>query len=201
MCGIAGIIGLNTVLNQKDKETVERMTSSLKHRGPDSKGFHFEEKCFLGNTRLAIIDSSERSNLPMSDSNEKIWICYNGEVSNFRELKKKYKLEEKYTFKGTSDTEVLIYLYKELGIDFIQELSGMFAFCLYDFHKSKCYLVRDFYGIIPLFYTFLNGKIYFASEIKAFLEIQEFKREINKESIFHFFSLAYIPGNNTPYHN
>lgn len=201
MCGIAGIINLKSTLNLEDKDTIVRMTNSLRHRGPDSRGFHFNEKCFLGNTRLAIIDPTENSNLPMSDTTEQVWICYNGEVSNFRELKKKYKLEEKYSFKGTSDTEVLIYLYKEFGIDFIQELTGMFAFCICDFQKEKCYLVRDFYGIIPLFYTFLNGKLYFASEIKSFLEIPEFKREINKEAIFHFFSLAYIPGNNTPYQN
>jgi len=199
MCGIAGIIALNNNLTSEDKVTVESMTAVLKHRGPDNKGFHFSRNCFLGNTRLAIIDPSEQSNLPLADSEEQIWICYNGEVSNFKELKKKYNLENKYQFKGHSDTEVLLYLYKELGINFINELSGMFAFCLLDKLNNKAYLVRDFYGIIPLFYKIESDKIYFASEIKSFLEIPSFKKEINKEAIYHFFSLAYIPGNNTPF--
>lgn len=199
MCGIAGILALNKALNNDDKHTIENMTGVLKHRGPDSKGFHFDNKCFLGNTRLAIIDPGEQSNLPMSSEDESVWIAYNGEVSNFKELKKEFKLKQKYAFKGESDTEVLLYLYLELGIDFIKKLSGMFAFCLFDKRKNKAFIVRDFYGIIPLFYKITPERIYFASEIKSFLEIPNFKKEINKEAIYHFFSLAYIPENNTPF--
>ena len=166
MCGIAGVIGVENNLDVSLKSVVSNMTNVLKHRGPDNTGFYSDEKVMLGNTRLAIIDPSAKSNLPMSDKNDQVWICYNGEVSNFKQLKKEYKLEEKYQFKGESDTEVLIYLYLELGIDFIKVLSGMFAFCLFDKRNNKAFLVRDFYGIIPIFYRIDQGKIYFASEIK-----------------------------------
>jgi asparagine synthase (glutamine-hydrolysing) len=201
MCGIAGIISLKQEIDPSKKVVIENMTNVLKHRGPDSKGFYYHGRCFLGNTRLAIIDPSEKSNLPMSDSEDEIILCYNGEISNFKELKKEYRLDEKYRFKGASDSEVLIYLYKELGIDFIQKLSGMFAFCLLDKRNGKAFLVRDFYGIIPLFYKIDGSEIYFASEIKAFFEVPLFSKQINHEAIYHFFSLAYIPGNATPFHD
>ena len=107
----------------------------------------------------------------------------------FLELKEKYRLSEKYKFKGTSDTEVMIYLYKELGISFLNELSGMFAFCLVDLKKKKTWLVRDFFGIIPLFYRIKENKIYFASEIKAFYEINTFNKFLDYHSIYHFLPL------------
>lgn len=201
MCGIAGILSLKNNLMEAEKNTLQNMTHVLKHRGPDSKGFYYSNQCFLGNTRLAIIDPSENSNLPMSTQDNQVWIAYNGEVSNFKQLKQQYKLEDKYKFKGNSDTEVLLYLYMEFGIDFIKLLSGMFAFCLFDSKKNKAYLVRDFYGIIPLFYRIEDSKIYFASEIKSILETPNFDKKINKEAIYHFFSLAYIPEKNTPYSN
>ena len=132
MCGISGIISLNNELRDNDYSTVQRMSDSISHRGPDQQKIKKFEKVILANNRLKIMDLDDRSSLPMSSNDESVWICYNGEISNFIELKNKYKLSEKYNFKGTSDTEVMIYLYKELGISFINELSGMFAFCLVD---------------------------------------------------------------------
>lgn len=201
MCGIAGYISLEKKIEASIVSTVETMTFSLNHRGPDSFGFYTDDYIALGNTRLAVMDTSTRANLPMCSDEQDVWICYNGEVSNFRELKRKFKLEEKFSFKTTSDTEVLIYLYKTLGISFLNELSGMFAFCLYDKKAAKVYIVRDFYGILPLFVNINNGGIYFASEIKAFLEIPQFSQTINFNAIHHFFSLAYIPESLTPYTN
>lgn len=135
----------------------------------------------------------------MSNHDGTIWITFNGEVSNFMELKQRYQLEQKYPFKGHTDTEVLLHLYEEKGIGFIHELSGMFAFCIYDSRTQQVFLVRDFFGINPLFYSIQNNKIYFGSEIKALLEIPGFKREVDEEAIFHYFSLAYIPHRSTPY--
>ena len=137
MCGISGIISLNNELRDNDYSTVQRMSDSISHRGPDQQKIKKFEKVILANNRLKIMDLDDRSSLPMSSNDESVWICYNGEISNFIELKNKYKLSEKYNFKGTSDTEVMIYLYKELGISFINELSGMFAFCLVDLRKKK----------------------------------------------------------------
>ena len=137
MCGISGIISLKNELNDNDHSTVKKMSDSISHRGPDQQKIKRFNKVILANNRLKIMDLDDRSSLPMSSEDGSVWICYNGEISNFLELKSKYKLSEKYNFKGTSDTEVMIYLYKELGISFINELSGMFAFCLVDLRKKK----------------------------------------------------------------
>ena len=199
MCGIAGYIKLTNEPTAATQEAVGRMASVIRHRGPDSSGAFQNEHISIANTRLSIIDISANANLPMHSSDGSVWICYNGEISNFKELRAKYKLEEKYPFRSTSDTEVIIYLYKLLGISFLNELSGMFAFCLYDRDLQKVYIVRDFYGILPLFVSFRDGGIYFASEIKAFLEIPGFNAHLNPTAIHHFFSLAYIPDSLTPY--
>ncbi len=199
MCGISGLISLNNELTDNDYSTVKRMSDSISHRGPDQQKIKKFDKIILANNRLKIMDLNDRSSLPMSSNDGSIWICYNGEISNFRELKDKYKLLDKYDFKGTSDTEVMIYLYKELGISFLNELSGMFAFCLVDLKKKKTWVVRDFFGIIPLFYRIKENKIYFASEIKAFYEISSLDKSLDYHSIYHYFTLAYIPGKNTPF--
>ncbi len=199
MCGISGIVCLNSRLSDSDREAGMRMTSALHHRGPDDKGFLLDERCFFGNTRLSIIDLSAKANLPMSNDSGSIWLAYNGEVTNFKELRDQFHLEEKYVFKTSSDTEVLLHLYEELGMDCLQHLSGMFAFSLYDRKRKRVFIVRDFYGTRPLFWMTLNEKLYFASEIKSFMEIPEFQPRVNKEAIFHYFSLAYIPGTLTAF--
>jgi len=199
MCGISGTISLNAKITDQDYIVSKNMMDSINHRGPDQKKIEKFDKIIIANNRLKIIDINDRSALPMSSSDKSVWICYNGEVSNFRELKAKYNLGTKYKFKGSSDTEVLIYLYKELGISFLKELTGMFSFCLIDFERKKTWLVRDFFGIIPLFYLIKNEKIYFASELKAFYEIPAFNNNINSQAMYHFFTLAYIPGKDTPY--
>ena len=199
MCGIAGIISLKSPLEQEDATLTLGMVHRIKHRGPNHQSIERFTKCILGNARLNIIDLSDNGNMPMCNHDGTIWITYNGEVSNFRQLKKKFQLDQKYPFRGTSDTEVLLYLYEEMGIDFIRELSGMFAFCIYDSRKQKAFLVRDFFGINPLFYSMKGDKIYFASEIKALLDIPDFKKEVDEEAIYHYITLGYIPHRLTPF--
>lgn len=199
MCGIAGIISLGQRLSETDLEQGQRMTSILHHRGPDSRGFLSDERCFFGNTRLSVIDLSAQADLPMSSESGDIWLAYNGEITNFRELRDRFRLEQKYTFRTSSDTEVLLHLYQELGIECMDHLSGMFAFALYDRGRKRVYIVRDFFGTRPLFWTRIDDRFYFASEIKSFLEIRGFTPEVNREALFHYFSLAYIPGTLTAF--
>lgn len=199
MCGIAGIVCLNSRISDADIETGREMTSILHHRGPDDSGFLHDERCFLGNTRLSIIDLSEQANLPMQNDSDTIWLAYNGEITNFRELRDQFRLDDKYVFRTSSDTEVLLHLYEEMGMECLQHLSGMFAFTLYDRTLKKVFIVRDFYGTRPMFWMVLNDKMYFSSEIKSFMEIPEFQPRVNKEAIFHYFSLAYIPGTLTAF--
>lgn len=200
MCGVAGIISLSTDQNDLDVEVCKKMTEMIIHRGPTQQGIISSNRFTVGNTRLSIIDATANSKLPMYNDDKSVIISYNGEVSNFLELKAKFQLEEKFQFKGKSDTEVVLRLYELLGIDFLQELSGMFAFSIIDRRNNKAFIVRDFYGINPMFYRVTPERFYFASEIKALLETDsggDFT--LNKQGIFDFLTLAYIPGDMTPY--
>lgn len=199
MCGVTGMISFHNSKQVHTDEVVQRMTQLLHHRGPDATRYLSDEHVAYGNTRLAIQDLSENANLPMQSRDEDIWLCYNGEISNFKQLRQKHQLEKDYHFKSNSDSEVIIYLYKKLGISFLNELSGMFAMSIYDRKAKKVYIIRDFYGILPLFYYQTDKEIYFASEIKALLEIPNLQKEINKTAIHHFFSLGYIPSDSTPF--
>jgi asparagine synthase (glutamine-hydrolysing) len=199
MCGIAGIVSLGTGLTDKDHAQGRDMVSVLHHRGPDSTGFLADSRCCMGNTRLSIIDLSSQADLPMTSEDGSIWLAYNGEITNFRELRQDFGLDGKYAFRTSSDTEVLLRLYQELGIACLDHLSGMFAFALYDRNAEMVYIVRDFFGTRPLFWMTLGDRLYFSSEIKSFLEIPSFTPEVNREAIFHYFSLAYIPGTMTAF--
>jgi len=199
MCGIAGIFSLNSLLNDDDLREARQMTAILRHRGPDDMGFYNDDRCVLGTTRLKIIDLSDNANMPMTNEDGTIWLTYNGEVTNYRELREQFKLDEKHRFRSTSDTEVLIHLYEELGIECLKHLTGYFAFGLYDKRLKKAYVVRDFYGIRPLFFLTHGDRLYFSSEMKSFMDLGCFNGEINYEAFYHYFSLVYIPDRLTPF--
>lgn len=199
MCGICGVISTGAKLTSDDYDTVNRMTSLLRHRGPDQQKVRHFDMVSLGNTRLAVIDKSNRSSLPLSNHSDTVWLCYNGEVSNFKELRQAHHLDDSFSFKGESDSEVVLHLYEKFGISFLSLLTGMFAFCLFDQRLNKVYLVRDFFGINPLFYHVSNQRIYFASEIKSLLEVSGLSKDLNQQAFFDYYTLGYLPGVNTPY--
>ncbi|MDD5304401.1 MAG: asparagine synthase (glutamine-hydrolyzing), partial [Elusimicrobia bacterium] len=126
-----------------------------------------------------------------------VWLSFNGTVT--QSLKRREELARSRPFRSSSDTEVLLRLYEETGIDFIPTLSGMFAFCLYDRRRRKAFLVRDPHGMRPVFFTRKRGRLYFASEIKALLEVPGLEKRLDREALWHFLSLAYMPGRRTPY--
>jgi asparagine synthase (glutamine-hydrolysing) len=175
------------------------MLSVLRHRGPNSQRLVRRNRGILANSRLDIIDISDNASLPMSNEDGTIWLAYNGEVTNFRSLSEKFGLHDRHRFRSMSDAEVLIHLYEDLGIGFLQHLSGYFAFCLYDERAGKAFVVRDFFGARPLFYTTRENRLYFGSEIKALLEIPGLDRALDREGFFHFFTLAYLPVPRTPF--
>lgn len=199
MCGIAGVVGLDSELVDADAADVERMTRLLVHRGPDGTDYAHGPRFRVGNTRLAILDLTHAADLPMRSEDGNVVLAYNGEVTNFRELRARFRLDERHRFRTESDTEVLLHLYEELGIDFVRELSGMFAFFLVDRRKRTAWLVRDFYGIRPMFFLRRRGRLYFASELKAFFGVSSFEPRLSEEAAWHFLGLAYIPGRLTPY--
>ncbi|MFI5350003.1 MAG: asparagine synthase (glutamine-hydrolyzing) [Elusimicrobiota bacterium] len=201
MCGIVGVLGLGRELGPGDAADAERMLDALAHRGPDGRDLFVGagRRCLLGNTRLSVIDLSDAAALPMVNEDRSVALAYNGETTNFRELKTEFRLEERRPFRSSSDAETVLRLYESQGIAAAERLNGMFAFCLFDEKKDKAYLVRDPFGLRPLFYSVRNGRLYFASEIKSFLELPGFDAKLDAEGLFDYFTLAYIPGTKTPF--
>jgi asparagine synthase (glutamine-hydrolysing) len=162
------------------------------HRGPDDSGVHFAAPVCLGMTRLSIIDLSRAGRQPMTNEDGSVWLVSNGEIYNFRELRR-WLLERGHRFQSRTDTEVIIHLYEELGQDCIQRLRGMFAFALWDGREQKLWLARDRLGIKPLYYTEMNGLFLFASELKALLRTGLVPIELNPEAVDHYLSFGAVP--------
>jgi asparagine synthase (glutamine-hydrolysing) len=189
MCGICGELRLDGTAPQKD--LLLQMCATMRHRGPDDEGIYIGKNIGLGHRRLSIIDLST-GHQPLSNEDGSIWIVFNGEIYNFLELRP--NLERKgHRFKTKTDTETIIHLYEEYGIDCVQHLRGMFAFCLWDEKKRRLFLARDRIGKKPLYYTFSKNSFLFASELKAILEDAEIDRLINQEAIHHYLTYQYVP--------
>ncbi|MBL7924327.1 MAG: asparagine synthase (glutamine-hydrolyzing) [Bacteroidia bacterium] len=201
MCGIAGFISFTPFF---DKEDIHKMTRRIAHRGPDAEGAFYDGVCGLGHRRLSIIDLSDRANQPMTSSNERYEIVYNGEVYNFQEIGARIKErspDSQYKFKTSSDTEVILEAFVHYGIDFVHQLNGMFAIAIYDKQEQELYLVRDRMGIKPLMYYWDKQHLAFASEIKALKELNQINRDINPGSIADFLHLGFIAAPHTIYKN
>src|SRR5437762_7549073 len=188
MCGIAGLV------NCPDDERLAVMTDLQAHRGPDDQGVRYftEERVGLGHRRLSIIDLSPAGHQPMSNDDESVWITYNGEIYNFNELRE--GLEKRgQRFKSKTDTEVIIRLYEQDGIEAIKQLNGMFAFAILDRRKKKLVLARDHFGVKPLYYFHSQGKFAFASEIKGILASGIYSADINWQGLYDYFTYLYVP--------
>lgn len=198
MCGFTGTLNGNA-RSRADKELVEPLGKLLVHRGPDDFGSFSDGPYTVSHRRLRIIDLSVDGKQPMQNEDGTISIVHNGEVYNFRDLREKYALDKKFRFRSRTDTEVLLYLYELLGVDFVHELNGMFSIAIWDGRKRCLYLIRDRFGIKPLFYTVLKDSIWFSSEIKSLLRVPGFERRVCLEAMHHYFSFAYIPGTMTAF--
>jgi asparagine synthase (glutamine-hydrolysing) len=193
MCGIIGI-------SEHNEKVIKDSCLCFQYRGPDATSFFSDSHVTLGHHRLAILDLDPRSTQPMSDEDKKIWIVFNGEIYNFKELKE--QLVSKYHFRTTSDTEVLIYAYKEWGMEMTKYIQGMFALAIYDSKKQKVILLRDHAGIKPLYYYEKDGLLIFASELKGVVKTLKEKNlplSINKRAIDLYTVMGYIPSPYTMY--
>ncbi len=186
MCGIAGFTG-------EDPQKIERMTKALLHRGPDGNATSVRNGVSLGHARLAILDPRPEGNQPMLNEGRTIAIVYNGEIFNFGELRKKYDLPAK----TRTDTEVLLLLYERMGMSFLPELLGMFAFAIHDARDGSLFLARDPSGIKPLYVMKENGVLHFASESRALMSAARTKPAINVTSLSAYMRLQYVPGPET----
>ncbi len=196
MCGIAGIamagrIPANTGL-------LRELTDSLYHRGPDSGGTWVKGNVGLGHRRLKIIDLSDLALQPMQTEDGGICLTFNGEIYNFQELRR--QLQKKgHSFRSTSDTEVLLRMYVEYGIEMVHQLRGMFAFGLWDESARTLYLCRDRIGIKPLLYFPAPSGLYFASELHALKLVPSISSTLDMTAIADFLTFGYVPGRKTLY--
>lgn len=189
MCGIAGFIGKD----KNKKKIIKAMCDRIAHRGPDAEGFYVKGDVALGQRRLSIIDI-EGGKQPMFSEDGKLVIVFNGEIYNYKDLKKELK---EYPFQTESDTEVLIYGYRKWGYDLPNHLRGMFAFALYDMEEKTLFCARDHFGIKPFYYYYNDGTFMFASEIKAFLDHPKFEKKFNESLIAPYLSFSFTPTTET----
>ncbi|MHB1192720.1 MAG: asparagine synthase (glutamine-hydrolyzing) [Longimicrobiales bacterium] len=199
MCGICGVLRLGGAPLELPGGLLDRMTDTLAHRGPDDRGTWVGEKAALGARRLAVVDLSAAGHQPMVGEDGSVVLVHNGEVYNFRELEQRHRLREGHAFRSRTDTEVLLHLYEELGMDMVPELDGMFAFAVWDGREREFYLVRDRYGIKPLFWQRDGEHLRFASEIKALLADRRVPRQASFQALHDYLALGYVPGTQTAF--
>src|SRR5687767_15221805 len=205
MCSISGIIETLTARSSDLKQSVSQMNASLHHRGPDDRGvFEYRSKTevagfevCLGNTRLAIIDTSTAGHQPMTDEETGISITYNGETYNFRELRS--EIGDYFgPWQSTTDTEVVLRAYKKWGVDAFKRLRGMFAVAIWDQTKHELILARDQFGIKPLYYSISNNhkgqphRLAFSSEVRALLASALVPRRLSREAVASYLSYGSI---------
>ena len=198
MCGIAGIYNFNK--EPASQGLISLMTSILSHRGPDGSGIWHKGHVGLGHRRLKIIDLSDRAQQPMTNEDGSIWLTYNGEIYNYKELREILK-SKGHMFISQSDSEVVLHAYESWDIKCLERFNGMFAFGLYDRKKEKLFLARDRLGIKPLFYHQDDKRLIFASEIKALLVDKTVKREIDYNNLITYLSFNYSAAPRTMFRN
>jgi asparagine synthase (glutamine-hydrolysing) len=193
MCGICGVI--RTSGPEVDSEVVRAMTETLQHRGPDDEGFWRspDGRVALGHRRLSIIDLSAAGHQPMTDHSGRLWISFNGEIYNYRELRDELR-KLGHPFRTATDTEVILEAYREWDVECVKKLNGMFAFAMYDLDRDRLFLARDRAGEKPLFYRHHNGTFMFASELKALMKDPAFPRVIDPLALNQFLAFGYVPG-------
>src|SRR5947208_8735500 len=190
MCGIAGQFNFQRH-EPVERETIVRMARSIAHRGPDDEGFFIAGPVGLGFRRLSIIDLAG-GHQPMSDAEETVWVIFNGEIYNYKELRA--ELEGLgHRFRTRSDTEVIIHGYKEWGTEVLNHLNGMFGLAIWDVEKKRLVVARDAMGIKLIYYRIANGQLTFGSEIRAIVAAKNSKPEVDPVALNLFLRFRYTP--------
>ncbi len=185
MCGICGF-------TWSDPDLIRAMTCEMSHRGPDQEGYWVSEIVSLGHCRLSIIDLSDNGRQPMHNEEGSLHLVFNGEIYNFGELRKDL-CARGHRFLSRTDSEVILHAYEEYGLNVLSKLRGMFAFALWDERQKTLFLARDRIGIKPLYYHHFNGRLLFASEIKALLKCPFISRTINLPALPDYLGFEFVP--------
>ncbi|MFM7853547.1 MAG: asparagine synthetase B family protein, partial [Flammeovirgaceae bacterium] len=198
MCGITGIFAFNLV-GKFNLINISAATQTLEKRGPDNQSVYHDEYIGLGHRRLSVIDTRAIAHQPMWDEGKRYAITFNGEIFNFKSLRK-YLEEKGISFFSNSDTEVLLKLYMLEKEKCLNRLNGFFAFCIYDKKEQSFFLARDRYGVKPLLYLIDEDKFLFASEMKSILAYG-IEKELDYTSLHTYLQLNYIPAPRTIFKN
>ena len=193
MCGICGYVSEKSI-------NIEEMNLSISHRGPDNQGSFQDSSLALGHTRLSILDLSDESNQPMVSRSGRYVIVYNGEIYNFRELKRELQAKG-VVFEKESDTEVVLEGFEFWGVELFEKLNGMFSFAIYDRELNRIYIARDRFGVKPLYYYSANSDFIFGSEIKSILASKVVKEELEYQGLYEYLHFATTLGETTFYKN
>jgi asparagine synthase (glutamine-hydrolysing) len=195
MCGIAGFVESPDLrapfARDRARDLVHRMCGVIRHRGPDDEGVWLDEGVALGMRRLSIIDLST-GHQPIHNEDQTVWIVFNGEIYNFRELRAELEAAG-HRFYTSTDTEVIVHAYEQWGADAIVRLRGMFGLAIWDAKTKSLLVARDRIGIKPLYYAEVNGRLYFGSELKSILEAPDLPRELDASALDHYLSFLYTP--------
>src|SRR5690606_33286067 len=178
---------------------LEKMNDAIAHRGPDGFGYHFDGRVGLGHRRLSIIDLAE-GDQPIYNHDGSVVIVFNGEIYNYRELREQL-LSAGYKFKTHSDTEVIVHLYEQKGIDCLADLNGMFCFALWDANHQRLFIARDRLGEKPFYYSKENGRLVFSSELKSLKKHPDVNSELNLDALEDFLCYGYVPAPKSIYKN
>ena len=188
MCGICGVFDRSG--HPVPQELVDKMSSTMRHRGPDGAGSYVLGNLGLGHRRLSIIDI-EGGSQPLTNEDNSLYVIFNGEIYNYIELRE--ELEKKgHRFKTRSDTEVIVHGYEQWGLECVNRFNGIFAFALWDSHQARLVLARDHLGVKPLYYITLGNRFLFGSEIKSLLVDPECPREVDLQALAQLFTLRYV---------
>jgi len=190
VCGICGIVQFNG--NEVNNDLIKKMCKTLVHRGTDDEGTYTTAYIGLGQRRLAVIDLSHKARPPLPNEDCSVWVVSNGEIYNFRELRESL-VEQGHSFRSSTDTEVIVHLYEEHGIDCLKHMRGMFAFALWDSGRKRLFAARDRLGKKPFFYTKTRSSFTFGSEIKAITANPTVSSSPNFVAIDSYLSYQYVP--------
>lgn len=194
MCGICGIVGERSQATWP--EALGRMTSVLHHRGPDDEGHHFEEGVALGHRRLTIIDLTRAGHQPMTNEDGTLWLTYNGEIYNHRDIRREL-IAKGHRYRSETDSETIIHAFEEWGESAVERFRGMFAFGLWDRRTQRLWLVRDRLGVKPLYYAVAGDTLVFASEIKSILESGVVSATLDPHALPEYLNFGYVAGERT----
>ncbi|HVP06634.1 MAG TPA: asparagine synthase (glutamine-hydrolyzing), partial [Candidatus Acidoferrum sp.] len=198
MCGICGVVNFDSH-RPVDEQVLRRMTDIMTHRGPDDSGLYLNGNVGLGFRRLSIVDLA-LGHQPMSNEDGRIWIVFNGEIYNHLDIHNRL-ISQGHVYKTRCDTETIVHLYEQDGIDGFKQMNGMFSFAIWDDIKKRLVLVRDRLGIKPFYYLVHDNRLIFGSEIKAILEHPGVPREVNEKALEEYLIFRFAAGEQTMFNN